>query len=270
MEKKVKWMESDKYFMPKGEVYLATFPSYFSKKYFEVRNILNMRIYTAGESKITYRVISHWDKVGLLPHGLKDNDGWRKFTLVEMVWLKAIQRFREYGFSLDKIARVKKSVFDWNKKLNSYATFEYYVSRAWMTQDDPYIVALANGVAGIASSEEIEQARILHRKNNDMLMISIKSILNELGNEVVPQKPLEWLTHSESQAVKIIREGGDVNIKAKGSKIAEIESSKIHSEHPSVRHIDKLARKEGLFGDVSIRYEKGVKQSAKVTKRTRF
>lgn len=271
MKKKVKWSETDKYFMPKGEVYLATFSKYFSGENFNNRIILNMRSYTVGTSNISYRVINHWDKAGLLPQCLKDGAGWRKFSLVEMVWLKIIQRFREYGFSLDKIARVKKSLVDWDKKLNAYPDLEYYIYRAWFTTDDPYVIALADGVAGIASSEEIEQAKMLHRKNNDFLLISIKSILNDLDTNVAPPKPLMWLTNPETEAISAIRGKNDeVIIKVKNQKISEIEKSKIYHENPPVGEINRNLKQKGSFGEINVKYGNGIRQSAKVTEKKSF
>ncbi len=263
-------METDKYFLPKGEVYLATFPKYFSKENFNNRIILNMRSYTVGTSNISYRVINHWDKAGLLPQGLKDGAGWRKFSLVEMVWLKVIQHFREYGFSLDKIARAKKSLIDWDKKLNAYPDLEYYIYRAWFTTDDPYIVALVNGVAGIASNEEIGQAKMLHRKNNDFLLISIKSILDELGASVAPPKPLEWLTDAESEGIKTIRQGDEVIIKAKKSKISEIETSKTETIPRPNYQIQAEMERDGAYGKIEVNYVAGKRKSVKVTKNKRL
>lgn len=272
MRKKVKVDPSDKYLIPKGNVFYTTAREYFLDENFkQTRNNFNMRQYTVGDTKIPYRVINNWDKNNLLPKSLKDNEGWRKFTFVELVWLKAIERFRAYGFSLDKIARVKATIVDWDKNHHeTYSSFEYYVARACFSDDDPYIVALVDGVGGIGSTEEIEIARQKHYKTNDMLLISLKSIVREMGLKPKPPRPLAWLSKTESEILSEVRNGekDEVKIKFRKNKITDIETSKteIGSE---IQEIQKLNGEDKMYGSILAKYENGKRQSTRITKNRR-
>ena len=80
------------------------FPFTFSKwqleeKYMVFRNRLRERKYTTKDVGISYRVMSHWESNKLIPEGVVQ-EGWRDFSLVEMVWLKIIVHLRKFGFSL--------------------------------------------------------------------------------------------------------------------------------------------------------------------------
>lgn len=275
VKKKVKTLESDKYLIPRGATFLQRVEEYFSDKRFkETQDQLNMRTYTAGNTGITYRVINHWDKSGLLPPGLKDKSGWRKFTLVELVWLKAIQRFREYGFPLDKIARVKKTVIEWNKSEEIYPIFEYYVARACQSKDDIFIVALVDGTAGIASSEDIEIMKLSHHKTNDMLLISLKSIVNELGIKVPNARPLKKLSDSEGEVLDEIRREGnkEVFVGINGGSIKDIVTTQVYGniESTTLSEIKNQLKAQQGFADVSVRYENGKAQSVGVKRRKRL
>ncbi|MEI6057386.1 MAG: MerR family transcriptional regulator [bacterium] len=228
-----------------------------------------MRTYKASDTGIPYRVINHWEKCGLLPYRSAKDTGWRTFSTVELAWLKAVQRFRRYGFSLDKIARVKKSVLDRKEGSERFPVFEYYVERAYSSEDDPYIIALYDGTGAIGSAEEIEIAKKAHFKTNDMLLISLKSILNEIGPKAVPPKPLMWLSDPESDAISSVRSGKhtEVSIKLKKRRIRELETTEIVPVDPALLEINKTFKEKGYHGDVTVKYENGIRQSAVIKKR---
>lgn len=273
MRKKVKVNPSDKYLIPKGNVFRHAMNEYFSGEHFkQTQENFNMRKYTVGDTKIPYRVINNWDKNNLLPKGLKVNVGWRKFTFVELVWLKAIGRFRAYGFPLDKIARVKANIIDWDKNHNEiYPSFEYYVARACFSDDDPYIVALVNGVGGIGSTEEIEIAKHKHFKTNDMLLISLKSIVNEIGLTPMPPRPLIWISNAETEVLSDLRSGkeDEVKIKLHKNKIAEIETSRTKINPPSSNEIEEEAGEGKMYGSVTDQYVDGKRRSVRITRKRR-
>lgn len=58
---------------------------------------------------VTYRWISYWDSKGLLIGDYSEGK-WRKFDLVEFVWLKMIIKLREFNFPIDKIKWIKDNL----------------------------------------------------------------------------------------------------------------------------------------------------------------
>ncbi|MFZ7144337.1 MAG: MerR family transcriptional regulator [Bacteroidota bacterium] len=61
---------------------------------------------------IPYRQINHWDEKGIISFSRKITEGWRKFSFVELVWIKMVDEFRQFGIPLDIIAKVKKDIFE--------------------------------------------------------------------------------------------------------------------------------------------------------------
>jgi hypothetical protein len=62
--------------------------------------------FTVKDIGVEYRWIDHWNSKGLLI-GKYEAKKWRKFDLIEYVWLKMIIRMREFNLSLDTVMSVK-------------------------------------------------------------------------------------------------------------------------------------------------------------------
>lgn len=192
---------------------------------------LNRPRFTSKDTGITYRVINHWSKNDILPDGVKTGKVWHKFTLIEMVWIKVATRLREFGFSLKKISEIKKQIlwFTQNGECNNYSFFDYYVGKAWFGDEDVYVIVLANGLADIGLSSEIEIAKreVLQTKK-DMLLISLKGILDEMDFNPVEAKMLSVVNNTDQVVLNVLMKNkGDINAKFKDGKLKEIEDHKV-------------------------------------------
>lgn len=61
--------------------------------------------FLVGDADITSRVLIGWTEQGLLDDRREDSQGWRKFSLYELLWIAIIKELRQYGMSLDKIEK---------------------------------------------------------------------------------------------------------------------------------------------------------------------
>lgn len=270
MSKKYKiWKENPKdIFISRGSAFEESFRDYFANSKTEkLRTYLRKREYTVGDSDVSSRIITHWDSLGILPEPVK-NDGWRKFTLIELVWLRSVNHMREFGLSLNKIVRVKEFVLDWDNVGKNYPLFEYYVACAWISTSDPYLAVLQDGNADLASSSELENSKFFYGTKN-ILLISLKSILTDMGVEVKGADTLWYLDEKEKDLFVAMERGSEVKVKMKNKKISEMEFAE-NIDNPDMREINEDMRKLGDFGEVITNYSNGVRQSAKVVKRRRF
>jgi DNA-binding transcriptional MerR regulator len=67
------------------------------------------RRFTIKDVGVAYRWISYWDSKGLLIGDYSEGK-WRKFNLVEFVWLKMILKLREFNIPIDKIKWIKENL----------------------------------------------------------------------------------------------------------------------------------------------------------------
>ncbi|MBL4754922.1 MAG: MerR family transcriptional regulator, partial [Flavobacteriales bacterium] len=72
---------------------------------------------TIKDVGVTHRWITHWDKEGLLFNNYEP-EKWRKFDLIEYVWLKMVVQMREFNMPLLTIKNVRnilKSKAEWDE-----------------------------------------------------------------------------------------------------------------------------------------------------------
>ena len=264
----------------------------------EFRILMNERKYSAKEIGITYRVIDNWHETEILPDGINDK-GWKEFSVVELTWLSIVKSLRKFGFPLQKILETKESILIWDKETNSYPLIEYHIYKAWMSADDQYVLVLDNGKADVGSMEDIEKAKFWHGQMN-MLLISVKSILKEMGHDVTLGRLILPPDKDEQEVLDIIRSSrspidfkkltgysGDklkmienlfqnesitkeIRIRPRNGKIDDVEITETYPINPPLEKINKDIQDSGEFAEVSVKIEKGVKQSATVKSKRSF
>jgi DNA-binding transcriptional MerR regulator len=74
--------------------------------------------FTVKDLGVDYRWIDHWHAKGLLIGNYEERK-WKKFNLVEYVWLKMIIKMREFNFGLDTIKSVK-DILDVDYTVNDF------------------------------------------------------------------------------------------------------------------------------------------------------
>jgi hypothetical protein len=89
------------------------FDLYFSTKEGKENSwLLNDQTFRVGTEIVSSRVMSHWELNGLLTV-VRQNSEWRKFSIMDMLWLYIMTQLREsYEVSLDKLKTIKVSLED--------------------------------------------------------------------------------------------------------------------------------------------------------------
>ncbi|MFZ2620893.1 MAG: MerR family transcriptional regulator [Minisyncoccia bacterium] len=255
----------------RGEAFSVNFSHYhFDETLEKFRQSLRNRKFTVGETEVSYRVTNHWGEKNLLPEGFHSEKGeWRKFTFVELVWLKVILHLREFGFSLEKIALAKEGVMKW--KNNCYPFFEYYVAQALASTDDPYIIIWSDGQADIASVNELEISKILF-DDEDKILISLKPIVSEIGLTARESDKEVSPSRNEKELLNAIRfgENNEVKVKIKNMEMTEMETTKVYPDNASMKDVNKKLKDKEFYGEKIEKIEEGVRQSVIEKRRYRF
>lgn len=262
-----------KLYIPRGDAFAEDLANYqFADELEGVRRLMQERRFTVGGSGTTYRTINHWNASNLLPKGVKNGTGWKKFTLPELVWLQIILSLRRFGLSLEKIQKIKDSVMDWHEKEQMYLYFECYLVRAMLSESNPYVVVLRNGEAALASARELEASKMICGEY-DSLLISLKSVLENMGLTTPKTNPRLTLSAKEIELITTLRwEGGDrVNLKISSTgEISEIESISKAKNPKAVREVLHRLKEQKAFGQVVTKIENGVQQSVEISKRKKL
>lgn len=154
-----------------------------SKQALENLKILSQRTCQLDTNLISYRTLHHWDSMGLIECGRESSkSGWRKFNLVEVLWLHVIIKFRDMGVSLEKIGEAKTIFFE---KIGNFTLkfVEYYLVGALYFKTPTFFVMPSDEVAAFLSYDEMTQAIEVGLLNNAVL-IHLNPLLNKIFKKI--------------------------------------------------------------------------------------
>lgn len=222
--------------------------------------------YKASDIKqtLSYRTINSWDSAGMLITLPNRDSKWRKYSLVEIIWIYIIRELRSIGFSRKKILKLKDCIFPTlpNSDITDTRRFKQYVLSV-VAKRDVYLIVKSDGEGDLAIDIELIETE---RKNpefpNTYTMISINKLCAEFtGNKdyikknqflYIPlKKELELLNEvKNNETLK------EVTITVKGNKItrADYKSPKNTKQVTSVLN-EALAK--GGDGELHIKWQKG-------------
>lgn len=69
-------------------------------------NFLLLRQFSARDLKISYRELNHWSSKGLLFEQNEERK-WRRFNVIEYIWLQMVKELRYYNFPINIIRSIK-------------------------------------------------------------------------------------------------------------------------------------------------------------------
>ena len=157
-------MEQEIQFRPKkmivrGDAFIIGVERYIALEgEWSISGQLNEARYTISEADITYRVASHWASVGLIDDTRPEGKGWRKFSALDLVWLKIVTELRLFGLALDKLVKVKQSLdslfADQTTPERKAWGLEYYTALALVQRVPVYVLVFRDGTAELATEEQ--------------------------------------------------------------------------------------------------------------------
>lgn len=240
--------------------------------------LLHKKEFSIGATpNVSYRVMNHWEKLGLISSNRKNGIGWRKFSLCDLVWHLMILSLREFGFPNEKILKVKDSLIDLKYPSGKpYPLFEYYLSIAIELRKPVFAIIYSDGYADIAEFEEIQFTQEAGRLKNSHIKIDVSSLLEKLfsSENLVPLYDLlAPLSSKELKIFETVRHGKctSVNIELSNNgndteRIAKIKTI-THRKLKNGESLNKLVRnanqKTTIFSnnneDLGIQIEKEIK-----------
>jgi DNA-binding transcriptional MerR regulator len=192
-----------------------------------VTNILTEKKFTIKNTDTSYRAINHWSSLGLLDDNrLGENKGWRKFSVVDLVWLKALAEFRKFGMGLDKIKVGYESLKEFDRLL------EFGVFTAIM-RNAMYLVIFSDGYIELANRETLSAGESLGLlQDSSYLVISINNCLKNIfpNNDLRPHLNNFQLSEKEISILSALRTGGydEINIHKKNGDVDRIDTKTTH------------------------------------------
>lgn len=205
----------------------------FIKQYFSKNNKLseqlNERKHRLTDSAATYRIINYWEKEGLLTDSRTTVTGWRKYSLMDMAWIKLLAELRKFGYPIEGLKQLKSNLIE-KHPLNGQESFVYleaYTALAIVQKIPIFINIMPNGNSILTTQREkrsLEENRLF--AVNSHLCISLNHLLSAITNKGFYHTKLEsQLTPEEIELLNTIRTGDftSVNVRLKNGVIDMID-----------------------------------------------
>ena len=132
----------------KNDAFDNGFYQYFKeRKGSHISKILNSTERKITFKDITYKMLNDWERAGLIDNKREGNE-WRRFSIIDAVWLKIIKELRGFGMSLKQIKIAKTSLeFQQNKCGVAMPLLEFYTAFAIGNKMPVLILVFNDGVA---------------------------------------------------------------------------------------------------------------------------
>lgn len=170
------------YQIAKEKEFYSAFSQYIHSKendYFW--EYFNDKKYRISDNLISYRIANHWEKENILD--VKQSDGgWRKYSLMDIVWLIIIKKLRHFGLGLEEIRKVKKTLTASYEQCE-YGELEFYTALAYINKTPVSILIFSDFKAEVATAYEV-----IGSSDKYGILDHIKIDLNLILQNIFPEK----------------------------------------------------------------------------------
>jgi hypothetical protein len=193
-------------------------------------------------NEFSYRVLSHWEKEGIISPKRKDGTGWRKFSIVELIWLHVIKELRSFNFSISSILNTRESLFSSKPQRNTQLLFEYYLMLAYI-RIPVILVVFADGRGILATYDQYYWSREVGTLISNHIIIDINSIFSHLFPNIKLSSQYDYkdilLDAKEIQLIYQIRSGRykSILIKLNNGEINLIQKTEMIQKGTSMEEI---------------------------------
>lgn len=237
------------------DLFLTAIGCYLHKKQSRTDNInfLTEKKYRIKDTDSTYRVINHWSSLGLLDDTrLSDNKGWRKFSLVDLVWLKVLMQLRQFGVPLEKIKIGYQAITE------KAEIFECGVALCMMRKSIN-LIFFSDGHIEIIPRRALTVSESMGTfKEATYLVVSLNRCLEQIfpGRSYLPPLDMFELSTKEISILSALRSGeyDEITIQLKNGDFERIDTKKGH-----IGEAEKLADilSKFSYGDLTIKKQAG-------------
>jgi len=246
----------------RGDGFDEGFLDYVASDHVErVHQMLTEKRFTLKRSDVGTRVINHWEDEGVTEDPREDGTGWRRFSMLDLIWLHAVARLREFGMSIDKLRRGRKSLASLGAgKLEDsprITYFEFYVTLA-LSRQLVFVLMFQDGEVQLATEVQYSGgATSILGGLADHIRLSLNEILQAVfpNVDLVPERDSRISVSDEEFDVLLMLRTGSYNSVTIKYRNGEMERIEAEEEVPERRIIDIL--KEADYQDVTIKRRDG-------------
>jgi DNA-binding transcriptional MerR regulator len=152
-----------------------------------ISKILNEKRHRLKNKDVTHRVLNHWEELGLLTCQRETGKRWRKYSIMDLIWVRIMSELRKFGFPLAGMKKVKESLgfLKDTSEDSDFPFLEFYITQAISTKIPVFLVVFQNGDSEPITQREYDLTNELWDLNHHIVIR-----LNRLLQEMFPKKDL--------------------------------------------------------------------------------
>lgn len=223
----------------------------------KIKKWIREKGFTVKDSGATHRVINHWTDRGLINDNARKSDQeWRKFSVVDLVWIHILMELRRFGMPLEAMKKAYQSTFfSPAKNQVEIPILEFSIFRC-MIRKPIVVIVYADGWCEYLTKSDYEfnlQIGLLEEKAYLVVNLNqcVRSVLPKID---APEYPLTVTpTEAELEVIGKLRKGefDELNIQLKNGEIHSLKT--IYKSNEDVLGlIEKLE-----YGECKIVRQKG-------------
>lgn len=242
--------------MVRGDTFQIRLEAFLESEFYKkfIKAIRSKRS-TISQQDVSYRVISYWDTQGLIECERDSEKGWRKFNLVETLWLQVIQELRKFGLTTNTISIAKTYFFETNNNSDAVPYLDFYLASAMALNRPVCLIVFPSGACELFDHTEYKDALALQLLDIH-LNLSLNDLLQKISVKAHPSYPLEReLSKELSKVVDILNSSNyeTATIRKKGNVIDRVELA--HKPENDARIHEMLNQKEDQ--DIVVKKRRG-------------
>ena len=252
-----------------GDEYDFAFANYHVGKEGRLASsMLNEKKFTIKDTDQTYRLINHWSGLGLIADHRKTEGGWRKLSILDLVWIHVLVALRGFGLSHEQLRMTQKTLFDRGSKTSMCLFFEFAIAQVLMKRDQCLIV-FPDGKAAAIDGGLVEPNRQFFGIE-DHICINLNRLVSRCfkDRDYTPlYKASTKLNDDEVDVLLHMRSGNyeSVSVKMKDGKVELIEATQtIESQKKFIELV-----KEAKYQKIEVQTADGKVISIKRTVKTK-
>jgi DNA-binding transcriptional MerR regulator len=220
--------------------------------------ILNNKTNKIDRRIFSYRKINHWQTEGLIDFE-KEGKEWLKFSIMDALWLYIIDELREWGVSLEKIKKTKKSLSRFKEETGKQMAVLEYCAFLGLVEKAPLtLIVFPDGSCAPIIYEEYK----LNMINGipDHICINLNKILQNFfqNDDLSPIFLLDFkLAHNELMFLDYLRSSKYEQIiihykNGKAERLESLERINVNKKIAEVMRQDKYQNIEVTLKDAKV------------------
>jgi DNA-binding transcriptional MerR regulator len=152
----------------------------------KISQVLNNKERNLKFESISYRELNSWEKAGLLTVEREGRE-WRRFSIIDAIWVKLLKELREFGVSWKQLKVTKKSLeFESDRCGVQMPMLEFYTAFVIAQKIPVVLLVFKNGISIPVSFTQYKMA-----KETIGLDSHVQISLNDLVQGLVPDVDLK-------------------------------------------------------------------------------